>query len=174
MHHDKIADTVEGVITSKGDGSITKWNAFGVNPKYLKMNIKSGVASTHLCGHLANFVRIDPEDNFEFVEAWADYFRRYTELFGSMLARDNAQSCSQTLYAELAKVSTVPGGYEIDLTDVDARGAIGLENEFFVSFKNGTEPVACEGGRLTLHEKKRDFKTYKIQRCGGCIVKIRI
>ena len=166
--------TIEGILISKGDGSITAWNAYGGNPKYLKLNAPGGVVGTHLCGHLANFVRYDPEDNFEYVDAWVEYFNKYTELFGSMLARDNAESCSQSYYASTATVSAVDGGYEIDLTKVDATDAPGLKNEFFVSLRGGVEPKACEGGKISLREEKPGFKTYRIERDGSSKVVIKI
>ncbi len=173
-HLKKYSATIEGLIISKGDGSITKWNAYGGNPKYLELNAPDGVVGTHLCGHLANFVRYDHQDNFEYVDAWVEYFNKYTELFGSMLARNNAESCSQSFYATLAKVSRVDGGYEIDLSAIDAVDAPGLKDDFFISLRNGVEPCGCEGGIITLHEEKGEFKTYRIKRDGSSKVMIRV
>ena len=162
-------DTVEGIIISGAYGTVIPWNAYGANPKYFG-DVKVG---THLCGHLANFVRYDPEDNFEYVEAWADYFRRMTSPFGLMLARDKGESCSQTLYSRFARVSASEGGYVIDLDGLDAVDAIDKRMEFFVSLR-GVTPTGCIGGSLTLREQRADHAIYKIVRDGGARVEIRV
>ena len=66
------------------------------------------------------------------------------------------------------------GGYEIDLTKVDATDAPGLKNEFFVSLRGGVGPKACEGGKISLREEKPGFKTYRIERDGSSKVIIKI
>lgn len=173
-HLKEHTGTIEGILISKGDGGITKWNALGGNPRYLKLNAPGGCVGTHLCGHLTNFIRYDYQDNFEYVDAWVEYFNKYTELFGSMLAYDNAESCSQSYYARVAKVTAADGGYEIDLSAVDATDAPGLQSVFYVSLKSGVEPTSCEGGEISLHEEKQLFKTYKIVRDGASVVRIKI
>ena len=172
MDHDKNVDTIGGMITSKGR-CIAPWNAYGINPKYLKP-LDNKKVDTHLGAHLANFIRIDPEDNFEYVDAWIKYFRDVTGVFGRMLARDNADSSSQSLYARFAKVEKCEGGYIIDLSEVDSLDAVGRKNELFVSFKNGVEPKAAVGGEISLYEAHEDYKTYIIKRDGSSEVKISV
>ena len=173
VNHDKYVDTIEGMIISKG-ACIVPWNAYDVDPSYLEITTDPEKIGTHIGAHLANFIRYNHEKNFEYVDAWIDYFKRQAEVFGTMLARDTAFSCSQTLYSRFAKTEKTDGRYIIDLSDVDRQYAIGKKNEFYVSLKNGTEPSSCEGGRISLYETKASFKTYKIERDGTSIVKISV
>ncbi len=169
--HDKSADTVEGIITSKGFG-IVNWNAYDVDPAYLSVPQNVDELGIHIAGHLTNFIRFYPEKNFEYVEAWIEYFKKYGEIFGLMLARDIAFSCSQSLYARFAKITEGKNEFVIDLSEVDKQYAPGKKNEFFVSLKNGIEPKSCIGGTVSLYESKKDFKTYKIERGDEGLVKI--
>ena len=170
MNHDEYVDTIEGLITSKGR-CIAPWNAYGLNPKHLAP-LDSKKIDTHVCGHLANFIRIDPEDNFEYTDAWVKYFREGYDKFGSMIAVDNAESSSQSFYKKFASVESASDGYVIDLSAVDAIEASGKKNEFFVSFKDGTTPKTVVGGEIALYESHEGYKTYKITRDGSSFVKI--
>ena len=170
MNHKAHVDTIEGMITSKGR-CIAPWNAYGINPKHLSPLDKKSI-DTHIGAHLANFIRYNPEDNFEYTDAWVKYFDENYNYFGSMLAKDNSESSSQTLYSKFAKVEKTADGYTIDLSAVDALCAVGLKNELFVSFKDGTSPRNVEGGTITLHDDRAGYKTYKITRDGSSFVKI--
>lgn len=170
---DGAVDTVGGVITSKSY-SLAPWNAYDVDPSALKLFITEDSTDIRptCCEHLTNFVRFNPKKNFEGVRAWVDYFKRQAEVFGVMLARDNAFSCSQTLYSKYAKIEECDGKYVIDLSAVDAIDAVGKKNEFYVSLKNGEEPKSSVGGEVSLYEVKENFKTYKIVRDGSNTVEL--
>ena len=90
-----------------------------------------------------------------------------------MLAPDITFADSQGLYRALAEVTCREDDVFIDLSKVDAAGAVALKNEFWVSCPNGVEPAAIEGGTLALYETKKDFRTYRITRTGGSRVVIR-
>ena len=172
MNSDEHIDIINGLITSKGR-CICAWNAYGMNPKYLAPLDRSKI-DTHICGHLANFIRINPEDNFEYTDAWVKHFDENYNFFGNMISVDNAESSSQTFYSKFAKVEKWADGYAIDFSAVDAMGAIGLKNELFVSMKDGTAPKSIVGGSIALYEEKAGYKTYKITRGGSAWVKINI
>lgn len=172
VDHKPNVDTIGGMITSKGR-CIAPWNGYGINPKYLAP-LDDSRLDTHLGAHLANFIRFNPEDNFEYVDAWIKYFRDVTRMFGRMLARDNADSASQSLYSRFAKVEKCDGGYIIDLSEVDALCAVGRRNEFFVSFKDAVAPKTISGGEISLYETHEGYKTYKITREGSSEVKISV
>lgn len=172
MNSDNHIDLIEGMITSKGR-CICPWNAYGMNPKHLKPLDRTKI-DTHICGHLANFIRINPEDNFEYIDAWVKHFDENYNYFGNMISVDNAESSSQTFYSKFAKVEKCADGYSIDFTEVDAMGAIGLKKELFVSLKDGTSPKAVIGGTIALYEEKAGYKTYKITRDGAASIKINI
>ena len=165
MDHPMHVDTIGTLITSKGR-CIAPWNAYGINPRYLEP-LDNKRIDTHLGAHLANFIRINPEDNFEYVDGWIEYFKGVTGVFGKMLARDNADSSSQTLYSRFARVEKRSCGYEIDLSAVDSIKAPGKMPEFFFSLKGEATPVCKLGGTLTLHEEHEDYKTYKVTRDGS-------
>jgi len=163
----------EGIICVKEFG-IMPWNAYDVDPAYLAIKGEDGQPLPG-CGygaHLTNFIRYNPEKNTELVSAWVDYFNRQAEVFGVMLARDNAFSASQALYHRFAGIQETEDGYEIDLTEVDKQGATGLRQELYISLKNGIVPTGCIGGQITEYETRKAFKIYQIRRDGSSTVKI--
>ena len=169
VDHPMHVDTIGTLITSKGR-CIAPWNAYGINPRYL-CPLDNKRIDTHLGAHLANFIRIDPEDNFEYVDGWIDYFRRVTGVFGRMLAADNAESSSQTLYSRFGVVEKSSDGYTIDLSLVDSVAAEGKRNEFYISVKGGC-PILKSGGVISLHEDHGEYKIYKVLRDEGSRVEI--
>ncbi len=91
-----------------------------------------------------------------------------------MLSRDTAFAESQALYNRFAKLDFTDGKYVIDVSAVDAKGAIGLHNDFYISFKNSISPKACTGGDISLYETKKEFRTYRIDRrnCDKIVIEI--
>ena len=163
--HEDICDTIEGLITTKGYDIIT-WNAYDVDPDYLEP-LREGERVGAACGmHLTNFIRFNPEKNFEYVPKWVNYFKRQAEVFGFMLARDMADSSSQAMYARFASLKETEDGFTVDLTNVDKQGALALRDEFYVSIRNtkASSAPTVTGGEITLYETKGEFKTYKIRR----------
>jgi hypothetical protein len=54
------------------------------------------------------------------------------------------------------------GKCRIDLSEVKKIKTAVCPDEFYVSFKRGTNPKGCEGGTLSLYEEHNDFVTYKV------------
>jgi len=158
---------VNGVICEKAFG-VVPWDAYDIDPRLLKLQYTEDTVlpQTDFCLHWTNFLRYHPEHNMERLGDWVDYFRRHGEIFGVMLSKDTAFAASQGIYCRYAKTEFAEGKCIIDFSDVDALGAAGLRNEFFISMRNGTEPKACDTA-MELYETKENFKTYKITRSGN-------
>ena len=165
----------DGMVFINSALGFLEWNAYGVDPSILHNVFESPRGHgfvPNICGHLPNFIRFQPEKNFEYVDKWVDYFRRITRPFGAMIARDNEQSASQGVYAAYARVDTLDGGYRIDLTEVEKARTFILEDEFFVAIKDKRMPKQVEGGTLYVHEVRGDHVIYRIARNGASVVTI--
>ena len=167
----------EDMIYINSSLGFVTWNAYDIDPSLLPSCFESGRRPgivPNVCGHLTNFIRFQPEKNFEHASAWVDYFRRITAPFGAMIARDNEQSASQGVYARYAKVDTVDGGYRIDLAPVDAVRTELVEDEFFLALRTHELPKNCTGGRIFMHECKGDHTIYKIVRDASSSVTVKM
>ena len=167
---------VDGIITAKGN-NITAWNAYDVDPDYLVPLTEEdpdGVVSAHYCGHLTNFIRYNYQKNFEYVDKWVRYFKKY-EKFGIEIARDVDSANSQMAYSRLARLSKEGDCYLIDLTAVDAVGAPGIQDSFLVSFAGDFKPELLTGGASIEEYSAGDgYRTYKITRGGNSIIRIKL
>jgi len=163
----------EGIICMKGFG-VVPWNAYDVDPKYLPFPIAEDytLPMSDFCLHWTNFLHFYPEDGMNYLPDWIAYFKKHAEIFGVMLSRDMEFAASQVLYCRHAQVDITENTCLVDLRNVDSIDAVGKRNEFYISFRNGTEPKACEGGSIELYETKQNFRTYKIVRTVGNTVKI--
>lgn len=161
--HDVTADTINGLIITKGIG-IIPWNAYDYDPDYIPIVGEGEFGGPTYGCHLTNFIRFHHEKNFEYVPKWINYFKKQAAVFGYMLSRDMAHTSSQAMYERFAKLTETDCGCTIDLTDVDAQGAIALAPELYISFRGGLEPATCEGGEISLYEEVGDHKTYRILR----------
>jgi len=164
---------INGVVTMKCK-AVVDWNAFDVDPRYLPLayDENDDCKKADFCFHWPNFLRFNPENNMERLDMWVDYFKRNAEVFGVMLSRSTPFAASQAVYHKYAKVEVNENKCIVDLSEVDAKQAIALTGDFYISFRNGTEPKSCEGGTVELYETKRNFKTYKVIRTGGSKVTI--
>jgi len=170
---DDYAGVQDGIVCEQAVALIP-WEGYDIDPRYLKDAIKEDDPNprTDFLTHWPNFLRYNPENNGERLSAWVDYFQRQAEIFGIMLSKDIHFAASQAVYNRFGKTDFAEGKCIIDLTDADKQNAAALKNEFYVSFKNGTVPVTCEGGALSVYETKKNFVTYKIERTGGDKVQI--
>ena len=160
---------IRGLLGVRGR-TIAPWNAYDIDPDYLEP-LKG--LDPYFCGHLTNFIRYNYQNNFEYTEKWAKYFRKYTDQFGAMIARNIDESCSQSLYVEKAKLSCEGDAVTIDLAEVDGYGAIGIFDEFFVSIQGDNAPtMLTEGASIEYYESGDGYKTYKIKRSGAKLIKL--
>ena len=153
-------------------GSVT-WDAYGVDPKILHNYFEAGRRPglvPNIRSHLANYIRFQPEKNFEYVPDWIDYFKRITSPFGAMLARDNEESASQAVYARYSAVDRIDGGYRIDLSGVDAVRTFLVEDHFYIALRERRIPSSCTGGSLSVHAVRDDHTIYRIERDGSPVV----
>ena len=161
------SETLEELMLVKTYGKIP-WDAYDVDPRLLEISTKENGKEIFpsFVGHLTNFIRFNPENNFERVDDWANYFLKQAEEFGIMLARDIEFSAAQALYQRFAEISEDENTVTIDASTVDSMKTIAEKNIVYVSIRNGKVPTVCDGGEISLYEEKRDFKTYKIVRNG--------
>lgn len=159
------AAVIDGMVAlrANGKGEI-HWAAYDVDPDYLTLFNDEEDVRTDYCIHWPNLLRWNPEKNLEYLPKWVNFFNRQTEVFGTMMGRDVLFAASQAVYNKHAKLSFEDNKCIIDLAEVDAQKARALKDEFYISFRNGTEPKSCIGGTISEYEIKKEFKTYKIVR----------
>ena len=141
------------------------WNAYDFDPKHMKVfgsedkPINSGVWGIHW----TNFLRFNPENNLERLDAWVDFFRRQSEVFGAMLSKDIAFAANQLYYKVFATLESYENKCVIDLSETEKQKNLKGNNIFYISVKNGLVPSSIEGGEIKLHEVHRDFTNYEIK-----------
>lgn len=152
-----------------------QWNAYDFDPKYMKPFAQEDdeIIGDVLGMHWPNFLRFNAERNVERVSEWAEYFKNQAEVFGLMLARDIAFSTSQHVYKNFSKITFDKQKVIIDISEALEKNTGCLSGEFFISFKNGITPKACQNGEIELYETHKNFKTYKIRHTSN-IVEIEI
>ena len=158
-------DTCAGIacMTSK---EMTEWNVYDIDPDLHPFTFANPETRRcpDICCHWPNFLRYNPENNFERVEKWKNYFLRITSPFGMMLAHDVTEAASQTFYSKYASVDRTDGGYRIGFDAVDRQDSELIGREFYVSLRGGEVLKRCEGGSLSVHDVRGDHTVYKIQR----------
>ena len=79
-----------------------------------------------------------------------------------MSAKNITEAINQHFYYQMAKMEISGDTISIDLSEIEKNKVDCHKNEFFISFRNGVEPKACEGGEISLYREKKDFKIYKV------------
>ena len=159
-HFRRFAD----VICMRKMGNVP-WEAYDYDPKYFEpfgadgTNIRSNIIGMHW----TNFLRYNPENNLLRLDDWVDFFKRQSEVFGAMLSKDMAFSANQQFYRMLSKITFEENKCIIDITEALEMKNVKGSDVFYISFKNGTDPVSCEGGEMKLYETHNEFKTYEIR-----------
>lgn len=161
--------TSDGVVCMKKGGNFNgksvPWDAYDFDPKYLgdftctDKKTLSGAFGLHW----TNFLRFNPENNFEKAPAWVDYLKRQAEIFGLMLSKDATFSASQAFYAIYSTVTETDGGAVIDVSEARAKAPTWVESSFYVSIAKERAPKGVEGGSVELYEEHKDFNTYKVR-----------
>lgn len=142
------------------------WEAYDIDPSTLK-TFNGGETDRKIClhgSHWTNYLRYNPQNNFEGVSKWVDFYKRQGEVFGSMNADSLAEAVNQLFYYEHAKMICDSEKKEcrIDLSDVLDIALDCHKKEFFLSVKHGMTPSYCEGGEISTYEKHGEFDIYKI------------
>ena len=141
------------------------WNAYDFDPKHMKVfgsedkPINSGVWGIHW----TNFLRFNPENNLERLDAWVDFFRRQSEVFGTILSKDIAFAANQLYYKVFATLESYENKCVIELSETEKQKNLKGNNVFYISVKNGLVPSSIEGGEIKLYEVHRDFINYEIK-----------
>ena len=145
-------------------GRVIPWDAYDFDPTVLDHIYleESHAASSIFCGHLTNFIKLDPSKNYDLVEPWVGYFKRESERLGFMLSRDIAFATNQRFYSLYARIEETDNAITVDTKDVTRHAPSYHERVFYISISNGNTPVSCEGGEIDVYEKKNDFITYRV------------
>jgi hypothetical protein len=164
---------VNGVVccrkgrASTPDDVPTPWNAYDVDPTEFGDFDENQRCVFGL--HWTNVLRFDPKKNIEQLKPWVNYIKRQSEIFGLVNAKNIIEAMNQHMYYCFAKTEFDNGVCKIDLSEVERQKVDCHKNEFFISFKNGTEPKAVTGGKIELYQTKKDFKTYKVAHDGAYV-----
>ncbi len=169
--HDSTA-VISGVTFMQKSFVGAHWDGYDIDPITLMDQSKTLVGDKELTNpamgfHWTNFLRLDPHNNMENLSDWVKYFNRQGEIFGNMLSRDVGFASNQAVYSRYAKLKVEGNKYTIDLSDVDATGALSLLDHFYVSVKGRVKPGSCVGGDVRIYEKKRWHTNYEIKRQAG-------
>jgi hypothetical protein len=171
-HAFKTVALRSGVLTTPlANRELAPWNNYDLDPKTLPL--RTPETAGIVMGHWVHFLRLDPKKNLEYLEDWKDFFRRQSEVFGIVMSKDIEFAHHQQLYKEHTQVKFAGDEIILDFTKADAIDPFDKKHPVYFSVKNGNEPIACEGGILSLYEEKGEFKNYKIERTDAKIVRIR-
>ncbi len=162
----------EGNIAISRKITEVPWDAYDFDPTYFEPYGTEGrpITSNSIGMHWTNFLRFNPENNLKNLPLWVDFFRRQSDVFGAMLAKDTAFSMNQQFYAIFSKVDIEDNKCIIELTDVQAQKNVKGNDTFYISFKNGLVPVSCEGGTIEVYEEHPDFVNYKVKHTSDKVV----
>ncbi|MBO5369260.1 MAG: hypothetical protein J6B23_01135 [Clostridia bacterium] len=160
-----------GVMLNKETGFLGFWEAYDLNPDKLPTYTEDTAGI--ICSHWPNFLRYDPELNFEKLDKWTAFFKRQAEVFGIMLSRDTAFAHKQLLHKNHCVLTEEDGKIKIDFTKVDKVAPTGFEAPLYISVRNDVAPFECVGATITEYESHKEFKTYCIERSGEKTVYLR-
>ena len=168
-----LKDTVaviEGVTFMQKSFLGAGWEHYDIDPLTLwdqctvsRLTTAPGLIPGAMGFHWTNFIRLNPQRNFERLPEWITYFKRQGAIFGQMLGRDFDFACSQAVYSRYAKITVDGNKCVIDNTDVYAQNSLSLRNEFYISFFNDILPLSCDNGKMSIYEKHDSHTTYKIE-----------
>ena len=138
--------------------------AYDVDPRYIQSFASEGDESFGdvLGMHWTNFLHFHPENNFNRIDSWVEWFNKQAEVFGVMLSRDMRFTGNQCIYRKNSTLTETKNKITLDITRARLLGFDDLGDEIYVSFKNDFLPTFCEGGEMELYEEKKNFKTYRI------------
>jgi len=138
--------------------------AYDVDPRYIPNFANDGdeTIGDVLGMHWTNFLHYHPQNNLVRLEQWVDWFRKQAEVFGLMLSRDIAFTGNQCIYRKNSTVTEKEHFCEIDVTAARSLDFDDLGDVCYISFRNDSLPLSCEGGEFTLYESKKNFKTYRV------------
>ncbi len=152
-----------GVMLNNEAGFLAYWEAYDLNPD--KLPLYTEETAGIICCHWPNFLRLDPDLNFENLDKWKNFFDRQRNVFGVIISRDIAFAHHQQLYRHYCEMTEVDGKIKIDFSRADAAMTEKFDAPLYISSKNGIK-FECEGGTMTVLEKLNEFTNYEIKRNG--------
>ncbi len=148
-------------------GKEIPWQAYDIDPTYFD----TFKPDSNVIGmHWTNFLRFNPENNLKRLDEWVTYFKRQSEVFGTMISKDMGFSVNQQFYRLFSNISIEEGKCVIDLSNALEKKNVKGNNVFYISFKNGLVPKSIEGGEIKLYETHKGFSNYEIKHSADKVV----
>lgn len=146
------------------EGKTPPWDAYAIDPDVMLPFVSErNYGETNIIGmHWTNLLQFNPKKNLAFLPAWVDYINREREVFGTMIAKDIAESANQQLYHLYSEVDISDGRCFINVAEACKRKNSPDQNSFYISFAKGITPLTCTGGSIALFEEHKDFNTYLV------------
>ena len=141
------------------------WNACDVDPDYIKdFTPENATAGGNIISaHWPNFLRYNKENNLEYIDKWANYFKRQSEVFGLMTSKSLPFAANQSIFRKYSKIEIHKNIIKIDISDAVVFSPKHTFGEFYVSLKNNLVPKEVKGGSIEVYTTHKDFKTYRIK-----------
>ena len=158
----------DGIISNTRAISLAPWEAYDINPARLPTYDPS--AAGIISAHWPNFLRYDPEETTERLDAWKAFFARQAEVFGLILSRNMVMAHHQLLYRNFAVITEHDGQVRIDLTAIDKMIPQDPREPLYISVRNTAQTPLCRGGILKVYEQHAQFTTYQIDRTAESIL----
>ncbi len=143
-----------GVLTVDRGRDLVNWNVIGPTP--------AGEIAGPICGmHWPNLLHPDPARNGEVVARWVALLRPYDTRFDRLLAPDTASGFTQLVYHRWASLGTDAGGLTLDFARVDAAGAAGLRDTFWLKVRAGAAARFRADG-LTILDARHEATHWRL------------
>ncbi|MBQ4527085.1 MAG: hypothetical protein II998_03340 [Clostridia bacterium] len=152
------------VMLNNMPGWIGFWEAYDINPD--KLPTYTEETAGIICTHWPNFLRLDPDLNFENLPKWEAFFNRQADVFGIIISEDIAFAHHQLLFRNNCILEEAEGKIKIDCSKADEIMPADFNAPIYISVKNGTAAFECEGGVMTKYSERKGHTNYKIQRNG--------
>jgi len=151
-----------GILLNQKISRMALWEAYDINPD--KLPDYTEETAGIIGAHWPNFLRLDPDLNFENLEKWVRFFERQADVFGIIMSEDIAFAHKQLLIKKYYTIEEKNGRIKIDCSKADALSPVDFDTPIYISVKNGTAPFECEGGTMTVHSVRKGHTNYKIER----------
>jgi len=136
-----------GLLTVDRGHDLFRWFTTGPDPQ-------DEIAGP-ICGmHWPNLLHLDPARNTEVVDGWVLLLQPYDTRFDRMLAPDTAAGFSQLVYHRWTKVTCDEHSVSLDFRKVDAAGAKGVLDTFFLKVQTDSPAVFTADGMEILESRE--------------------
>ncbi|MHB0936867.1 MAG: hypothetical protein ACYC6A_10790 [Armatimonadota bacterium] len=152
-----------GIITVDRGRDLFNWHITGPMPQ--------GEIDGPVCGmHWPNLLHEDPARNAEVVDGWVRLLQPYDTRFDRMLAPDTAAAFSQLVYHRWTEVTWDERGISLDFKKVDAAGAKGVLDTFYLKVRSDSAAAFAADGMEILESQEEMPRQWRLHlhRSSGC------